>query len=154
MDNSHPVECSAAAFQLAASLEAYEADLEAFSRSGFDPGRYRLLVHELRDMGARSVALPQLAGDLMQIAMQHFDLIRLLCRGKPAGEGMRDQAQTELVQTQCEAIRAVREKCLRMIPSAHPRRGTDGTRRCRAEVVVRSEVSAQPRPVCTLRRYS
>lgn len=116
------VEVSAAAFQLAARLECYEADLEALSRSGFDPARYRLLVHQLRDIGASTLALPPLAADLMQITIQHFELIRLLCRPRVASASPRDQAQAQLLRQQCEAVRAVRSKCLRLIRSGHARR--------------------------------
>jgi len=138
MESSQRLEHSAAAFNLAASLEAYEADLEAFSRSEFDPGRYRSMVHQLRDMGARALALPHLAADLMQIAIQHFDLIRILCRAQPAGAGPRELALARLVQAQCEAVRAVREKCLLLIPSGRPYRARAVARRCRTAAVFRS----------------
>jgi hypothetical protein len=115
-------EVSTAAFQLAARLEAYEADLEALARDGFDPARYRLLVHQLRDIGASTMALPQLAADLMQITIQHFELIRLLCRPRAAGASVRDQAQAVLLRKQCDAVRAVRDKCVRLIRRDHARR--------------------------------
>jgi hypothetical protein len=124
-DRSAPArsrERSVAAFELAARLESYEADLEALSRSGFDPARYRLLVHQLRDIGASTLALPPLAADLMQITIQHFDLIRLLCRPRVATASVRDQAQAELLRQQCEAVRAVRNKCVRLIRTSHSRR--------------------------------
>jgi hypothetical protein len=115
-------ELSTAAFQLAARLEAYEADLEALARGGFDPARYRLLVHQLRDIGASTMALPALAADLMQITIQHFELIRLLCRPRAASASVRDQAQAVLLRNQCEAVRAVRDKCVRLIRRDHARR--------------------------------
>jgi hypothetical protein len=115
-------ELSAAAFDLAARLEAYEADLEALSRGGFDPARYRLLVHQLRDIGASTLALPALAADLMQITIQHFELIRLLCRPRVASAAARDLAQAQLLRQQCDAVRAVRNKCVRLIRTGHARR--------------------------------
>jgi hypothetical protein len=112
---------SARAFELAARLEAYEADLEALALGGFDPARYRLLLHQLRDLGASALTLPQVAADLMQITIQHFELIRLICRPRVASAAVRDQAQAHLLRQQCDAVRAVRNKCLRLIRASHAR---------------------------------
>jgi hypothetical protein len=68
------------------------------------------------------MALPALAADLMQITIQHFELIRLLCRPRAASASVRDQAQAVLLRNQCEAVRAVRDKCVRLIRRDHARR--------------------------------
>jgi hypothetical protein len=115
-------ELSAAAFELAARLEVYECDLESLARGGFDPARYRLLVHQLRDIGASAMAMPQLAADLMQITIQHFELIRLLCRPRAVSAPGRDEAQAQLLRQQCDAVRGVRNACLRLIRTGHSRR--------------------------------
>lgn len=115
-------ERSATAFGLAGLLEAYEAQLQSLSLREFDAGRYRLLARELREIGAAAMALPQLSADLMEIAMRHRGLARLLCR-RPAGrELVPPEVSAALLQRQGELVRGVREKCMRLIPRVRCRR--------------------------------
>lgn len=122
MTASHSPEVSATASELAARLGSYEAGLCALERDGFDAGRCRQLVHQLRDFGAATAALPQLAGDLMQVVIQHFELIRILCRPRPASERVPQAEQTALLLHQCETVRGVRRKCLRLAAPPRPAR--------------------------------
>jgi hypothetical protein len=51
----------------------------------------------------------------MQITIQHFELVRLLCRPRLAGSGPDAQVAAALLEQQCTAVRSVRHKCLRLI---------------------------------------
>jgi hypothetical protein len=115
MPNAPATERSAAVFELAARLERYELGLEALSREGADARRYRILLRELPDAGSSTLVLPQFAADLMDITLRHVELTQLLCRPRLAPQRSDDHAVATLLGQQCGAVRAVRNKCVRLI---------------------------------------
>lgn len=118
-------ERSAAAFGLVGHLEAYEAQVQGMSLLGFDPGRYRLLARELREINAASIALPHLSADVMDLTLRHLALVRLLCRRSSGGEPVSADPPAALLARQCELARSVHEKCMRLIPIVRCRRSRE-----------------------------
>jgi hypothetical protein len=109
-------ELSPLAFQLAARLESYEADVEELVRhSGFDVERCRLLTNELEEVRRLGGALPQLAVDIVEMRLQHFDLMRSLCR--PVEDRVAPPAEpaAALLRKQRLVVHATRQKCVRLI---------------------------------------
>ena len=121
MMSVHSAQLSTPAAELAGRLQDYELALRAISRSGFEPARYRLLIDELTAIGHGTIALPQFAEDFVEITIQHFELIRILCRPRPAAQGIGAAAAGALLKQQCDLVRALRDKCLALDPARTPR---------------------------------
>ncbi|HKB54397.1 MAG TPA: hypothetical protein VKD22_10375 [Ramlibacter sp.] len=111
----HSTQLATPAAELAARLEDYELALQAISRSGFEAARYRLLIDELTAIGHCTIALPQFAADFLEVTIQHFELVRILCRPRPAAQGIGAEVAVALLTQQCDAVRALRDKCLGLI---------------------------------------
>lgn len=113
---------SAPACELAARLLDYELALHEIARNPFNAARYRLLVEELTAVGHCTIALPQFAADFVDVTVQHFELVRMLCRPRPCAERITPEMAAALLRAQCAKVRAVRERCGLLIAGAPPGR--------------------------------
>jgi hypothetical protein len=107
---------TAIAFQLVAALERYQAAFDELVESWFDRNRCHTVVRLLDEIRKLRCALPQLAVDMMEVAMRHTELLQTLWtratlspRAAIAGEigALRSRHQA--------AIEAMRHKCLRLL---------------------------------------
>jgi hypothetical protein len=104
---------SAIAFQLAAALEAYEADVATLLRAPLDPELYQRVSRHVDNMRMYSGALPALSVAWVEVLIRHFELTHGLWRVQ---QGVADQA---VMQGHHEHLRAaiarLRQLCLRAI---------------------------------------
>ena len=104
------------AFQLVAALERYQAAFDELVESWFDRNRCHAVVRLLDEIRKLRCALPQLAVDMMEVALRHTELLQTLWtratihpRAAIAGEigTLRRRHQV--------AIEAMRHKCLKLL---------------------------------------
>jgi hypothetical protein len=107
---------SAIAFQLAASLDAYEQDVAAFLGGSFDPDRYRRVSRHMDDMRMYAAALPSLSVAWVEVMIRHFELTHGLWRVEREGTGTVD-LQALHAQLR-EAVQRLSRKCVTLMPSA------------------------------------
>jgi hypothetical protein len=112
----HPPALTAIAFQLVAALERYQASFDELVESWFDSSRCQAVVRQLDDIRRLRCALPQLAVDMMEVAMRHADLLQSLWAKATAAPAARIAAEiAELRSRHRLAIEAMRHKCLRLL---------------------------------------
>ena len=116
MSNSHTPAVTAIAFQLVAALERYQAAFDELVDSWFDRSRCQTVVRLLDEIRKLRCALPQLAVDMMEVAIRHRELLQTLWtratispRAAIAGEigALRSRHRA--------AIETMRHKCLRLL---------------------------------------
>lgn len=100
------------AHELAGCLLDYELALQALGRGPFDPARCRRLIEELTAIGHCTMAVPELAGDFVELTVQHFEMVRVLCRPRALARRVTPQAALALLRGQCERVRAMRSPLL------------------------------------------
>ncbi|RYF15311.1 MAG: hypothetical protein EOO30_14985 [Comamonadaceae bacterium] len=107
---------SAIAFQLAATLQAYQADMDLLVGQGFDPDVYRRVSAQVDQMRMYAAALPPLSVAWVEVMIRHFELTHGLWRAhKPGGEGVDvDRLHAQLD----EAVERLARKCVQLMPSA------------------------------------
>jgi hypothetical protein len=116
MSSSPAPAVTAIAFQLVAALERYQAAFDELVESWFDRNRCHAVVRLLDEIRKLRCALPQLAVDMMEVAIRHTELLQSLWnratihpRAAIAGEigTLRSRHRA--------AIEAMRLKCLRLL---------------------------------------
>jgi hypothetical protein len=107
---------TAIAFQLVAALERYQASVDELLESWLDRSRWKAAVRQLDEIRKLRCALPQLAVDMMELAMRQADLLQTLWakarvhpRAVIAGE------IAALRSRHCAAIDGMRQKCLKLL---------------------------------------
>ena len=106
---------SAIAFQLAAALETYEADVAVLVAAPFDVGVYQRVSGKMDEMRMYSAALPSLAVAWVDVMIRHFELTHGMWK-KQNG----DSAAADLVQLHrqlSEAVLRLSSKCVGMRPA-------------------------------------
>lgn len=104
----------AIAFQLAASLDDYEArvtamvsgwpDLEAYAASSADVDRIRMY----------SAALPDLRVQWVEVLITHAELVHHLWRGS-SGRAAGEDRRGPVLEQHLDAVRALRSRCERVL---------------------------------------
>jgi hypothetical protein len=112
----HPPALTAIAFKLVAALERYQASFDELVESWFDSSRCQAVVRQLDEIRKLRCALPQLAVDMMEVAMRHTDLLQSLWTKATAVPAAFIAAEiAELRSRHRLAIEAMRHKCLRLL---------------------------------------
>ncbi|WP_299760984.1 hypothetical protein [Ramlibacter sp.] len=106
---------SAIAFQLIASLEAYEADVGQLLGLPGDPEHYRRVGRHVDDMRMYVSTFPTLAVAWVEVLIRHFELTHGLWRLQQSAEPA-DLAAPH--QQLLAAVARLRQLCLRVIASA------------------------------------
>jgi hypothetical protein len=107
---------TAIAFQLVAALERYQASFDELVESWFDRNRCHAVVRQLDEIRKLRCALPQLAVDMMEVAMRHMDLLQSLWTKATAAPGAVISGEIAVLPSRHRAaIEAMRHKCLRLL---------------------------------------
>lgn len=107
---------SAIAFQLAATLETYQADVCRLLEGPFDPERYRRVSGHIDQMRMYAAGLPPVSVAWVEVLIRHFELTHGLWRGyRQAGELVELPA---LHARLLEAVQRLSRKCVLLMPAA------------------------------------
>jgi hypothetical protein len=106
---------SAIAFQLAATLEAYDEGVAAMVAAPMDAELYRRVSGQVDQMRMYSAALPTLSGAWVEVLIRHFELTHGLWRAQREPESV---ALPELHAQLRDAVRRLSDRCRQLIPSA------------------------------------
>jgi hypothetical protein len=107
---------SAIAFQLAASLDAYEQDIARLVRGPFDTDAYHRVSRHMDQMRMYAASLPVLSVAWVEVMIRHFELTHGIWRlQKNPDEG------TDLRQLQLQlraAVQRLARQCVQLMPTA------------------------------------
>jgi hypothetical protein len=106
---------SAIAFQLAATLETYEADVAKMLKAPLDAELYRRVSGHVDQMRMYAAALPPLSVAWVEVLIRHFELTHGLWRSQ------REPGTVELGplhQQLLDAIRRLSRRCVQLMPAA------------------------------------
>jgi hypothetical protein len=107
---------TAIAFQLIAALERYQASFDELVESWFDRNRCHTVVRQLDEIRKLRCALPQLAVDMMELAIRHMDLLQSLWTKAAAAQGAAIVGEVAALRGRHRAaIEGMRQKCLRLL---------------------------------------
>jgi hypothetical protein len=106
----------AIAFQLAATLDAYDQEITALVVSGFEPERYRRVSRHMDEMRMYTAALPAVSVAWVEVMIRHFELTHGLWRVQKEGPGSADVREVHR-QLQ-EAVQRLSRKCAQLMPAA------------------------------------
>jgi hypothetical protein len=107
---------SAIAFQLAATLESYEEDVDRMLRAPFDPEQYQRVSRHVDNMRLYASALPALSVAWVEVLIRHFELTHGVWRVQ---QEVGDDVDLKLLQAQLsEAVRRLARKCTQLMPRA------------------------------------
>jgi len=116
MSISNSPTITAIAFQLVAALERYQASFDELVESWFDRNRCNAVVRQLDEIRKLRCALPQLAVDMMEVALRHTDLLQSLWTKATAGPGAVIAGELAALRGRHRtAIEGMRHKCLRLL---------------------------------------
>src|SRR3954462_1766743 len=107
---------TAVAFQLAATLDAYERDVALLVGVPFNPEAYRRVSRQMDEMRMYSATLPALSVAWVEVMICHFELTHGLWRVQK--EGGEAAELRELHVRLREAVRRLARKCVQLMPSA------------------------------------
>jgi hypothetical protein len=116
MSASQAPALSAIAFQLAATLDAYEQDVDALVGVPFNPEMYRRVSRHMDEMRMYTAALPPLSVPWVEVMIRHFELTHGLWRMQKEGRGAVNLQQ---LQAQLrEAVQRLSRRCVQLMPAA------------------------------------
>ncbi|MBC5765326.1 hypothetical protein [Ramlibacter albus] len=113
MSASQASALTAIAFQLAAALEAYEAELDRMTGVHIDPELYQLVAQCMDDMRMFAASLPKLSVLWVELMIRHFEYTHGLWRGQ-RGEATAAELQALYARLR-EATRTLHGACVREI---------------------------------------
>lgn len=116
MSASQASALSAIAFQLAATLEAYEEDVAALVRFPLASDIYLRVSRHVDAMRMYSAALPSLSGAWVEVLIRHFELTHALLRAQKQGHPA--VVAEQFHQQLREAVGRLRQLCVRAIAAA------------------------------------
>ncbi|MCC2676214.1 MAG: hypothetical protein K0R58_3161 [Ramlibacter sp.] len=106
---------SAIAFQLAATLETYEADVAAMVKAPLDAELYRHVSAHVDQMRMYAAALPPLSVAWVEVMIRHFELTHGMWRSqREPGSVQLGPLQDQLL----DATRRLSRRCVQLMPSA------------------------------------
>lgn len=106
----------AVAFQLAAVLETYRAEVALLVSRGFDPEAYRRVGGYVEQMRMYAAVLPGLSVAWVELMIRHFELTHGLWRLQ-----QQDGAPAELQRLHAQlgqAVERLSRKCVQLMPAA------------------------------------
>ena len=106
---------SAVAFQLAATLDAYEEGVVAMLAAPVDADLYRRVSSQVDQMRMYAAALPSLSGAWVEVLIRHFELTHGLWRAQLEPDAVH---LPELHAQLREAIRRLSRRCVQLMPAA------------------------------------
>jgi hypothetical protein len=115
MSASHFQALSAIAFQLAATLETYEADVAKMVKAPLDAELYRRVSSHVDQMRMYAAALPPLSVAWVEVLIRHFEFTHGLWRSQ------RDPQAAELERLHAQlldALRRLSRLCVQLMPAA------------------------------------
>lgn len=116
MSASQAPALSAIAFQLAATLDAYEQDVAALVRAPLDTEAYHRVSRHMDQMRMYAAALPLVSVAWVEVMIRHFELTHGIWRMHKDGA---DAADLRALHGQLrEAVRGLARKCVQLMPSA------------------------------------
>jgi hypothetical protein len=107
---------SAIAFQLAATLERYEDEVEGMLLCPLDADQYRRVSAHIDEMRLYASALPEVSVAWVEVLIRHFELTHHLWRVQQARGGREDQAR--LLDGLTQSVRRLSRKCAQLMPTA------------------------------------
>jgi hypothetical protein len=106
---------SAIAFQLAATLDAYEEAVIAMLAAPTDPELYRRVSGQVDQMRMYAAALPTLSGAWVEVLIRHFELTHGLWRAhREPGAA----AVPELHAQLRDSVQRLSKRCIQLMPAA------------------------------------
>jgi hypothetical protein len=112
MAATHVPALSAIAFQLVATLEHYEQDLDALLLDWPDTQRYEAIRRHMDNIQMYSSSVPSLAVSAVALLISHSELVFTLWRGQPGSRPAGD----ELLRVRADhrgCVASLRRHCLR-----------------------------------------
>ncbi|MEJ5988563.1 hypothetical protein WG902_01090 [Ramlibacter sp. PS3R-8] len=106
---------SAIAFQLAATLEAYDEAVVAMLAAPLDPDLYRRVSAQIDQMRMYAAALPTLSGAWVEVLIRHFELTHGLWRAQREPEAV---ALQELHAQLRDSVQRLSKRCFQLMPAA------------------------------------
>jgi 7-keto-8-aminopelargonate synthetase-like enzyme len=116
MSASQAPALSAIAFQLAATLDAYEQDVAAMVRAPLDTEAYHRVSRHMDQMRLYAASLPPLSVAWVEVMIRHFELTHGLWRMQKDGAHKADLRQ--LHGHLREAVSRLSRKCVQLMPTA------------------------------------
>lgn len=111
MPTDHRRALSAVAFELAAALQAYQADFAAFVAGPCSLAPCRTASRRLDDVVRLRGALPELAVPMVELLVCHTELVHVVFGAVACSTVQRG----DLLQRHREAVEAMQARCLRMV---------------------------------------
>jgi hypothetical protein len=106
---------SAIAFQLAATLEAYEESISAMLVAPMDPELYRRVSGQVDQMRMYAAALPTVSGAWVEVLIRHFELTHGLWRAQRDPETV---VLSDLHDQLSAAVLRLSRRCMQLMPVA------------------------------------
>jgi hypothetical protein len=106
---------SAIAFQLAATLEAYEEGISAMLAAPMDPELYRRVSEQVDQMRMYAAALPTLSGAWVEVLIRHFELTHGMWRAQRDPDTV---ALADLHGQLSGAVHRLSRRCMQLMPAA------------------------------------
>jgi hypothetical protein len=105
----------AVAFQLAAGLDQYDADVLRMMDAWIDIELYREVSEQIEKIRMYSSALPEVRVQWVELLIAHAELVHGLWRTHGARGGGTSESLDDLRQRHAQAIAALRERSLRIV---------------------------------------
>jgi hypothetical protein len=116
MSASHAPALSAIAFQLAATLDAYEQDVAAMVRTPLDAEAYHRVSRHMDQMRMYAASLPPLSVAWVEVMIRHFELTHGLWRMQ---QERPEKVDLKHLHSQLrDAVTRLSRKCVQLMPSA------------------------------------
>jgi hypothetical protein len=107
---------SAIAFQLAATLDAYEVDVARMVKGPLDPEQYRKVSAHVDQMRMYAAALPPLSVAWVEVLIRHFELAHGVWLAQKSEEHA--QRLPHLHSQLRGAIQSLSRRCVQLMPAA------------------------------------
>lgn len=101
------------AFQLAAAIECYDAQVERMVRHPIDPELYQSVAQRMDEMRMYAASLPRLSVPWVEVMIRHFELTHGLWRAQCGEIG--EAELLALRDQQRDAVRVLRQACLKVL---------------------------------------
>jgi hypothetical protein len=113
MSASQAPAITAIAFQLAAAVDAYEADLDRLVTHGADPEHHHRVSGHMDRMRMYAVSLPVVSVAWVEVLIRHFEITQALWRLQK-GDATLDDVRA-LRGSQREATARLRQQCMHLL---------------------------------------
>jgi hypothetical protein len=111
MSASHAPLVDVIVFQLMATLEQYELDVERLVASWLDMECYREVSERIEAIRGYSAALPQLSAQWVELLIAHAELVHCLWRSQNLRSAEREPLVAAALRQHGTCIRTLHERC-------------------------------------------